>query len=323
MKSVLLNGVSAVCLLLLAGCGPLAQLAAATGGGPIDLDGDGVVTAAEKVLQGYSPTYAGAAGGPTTVGAAASSAGGINGFGVGTAGVTSAADTTGTYKTANIKLVGNDLQVTVDGKSYTMSATDSYQNATIAGKSYSVRNFGVTNAELGGAGNIAARNVGSTLTLNDTASLTIFVKNYARAAAAGNFNYSYDGYSIIATGLETPASGIPTSIVSYSGGWFLISGLGATGTSSGQVSGVSGDFQLTANFGTKAVTMLAKDGSNQNIASVTGKISGNKFVGTSTGQFAGDVAGGFYGTNAQEVAGVGNGTYASQHAEVGFIGTSR
>jgi hypothetical protein len=279
-----------------------------------DLDGNGSISAGEKALQSYRATVAGASGSPATLTDA--KAQGVEGFEAGTLGTVAAADPTGRFATAKIQTTSSGLKVTVDGTTFTMPVGQAPMSQTINGHVFQVALYGQLDGNYVPSGNTAV-----TLEIDD-ASLTMFIKNYQAAYDAGQnvTNYTYDGYAIIATGRETSTDHLPTVIAQYKGGWFLISG--ANSANSGSVGGSSGQFTATVDFNAKTLAAVVQDFSNSTVATATAKISGNKFIGTATGSnFNGEIIGGFYGPNAEQIAGVGHGLSSSENAELGFIGT--
>lgn len=283
-----------------------------------DLDGNGKVSAGEKALQSYSPTVASSKG---TLASAESK--GIEGFGSGTLSSNAAADVTGTFLTGKIQTTADGLKVTVDGHDYFMPTYASAQTTTLNGQTVRVALFGKVKTVNGVP--VVKGDVAAKLDMGD-ASLTMFVKNYAATYDSGQsiYNYTYDGYAIIAAGRETSAGHLPTAIAEYKGGWFLISGLGGNSASSSSIGTNGGDFTAEVDFNKKTIDALAKDYYGATAATATGTLSGNKFTATATGSgFNGQIIGGFYGTSAQQIAGVGHGKANGENAELGFIGNKQ
>jgi len=304
---------------LLSGC-DAATIAAITGGKGHTID---------DVLAGYTPTVAGASGAPADITTAINQ--GVQGFGVGSGNLGAAATLTGTYINGEIHATQTGLDVTVDGSTFHIPATtDSHftnRSVTAAGHTYQLLTYSdrVDTLDAGQAiglgGNVAVSWQGQ------YASLTGFLKNLQQTydhTSATPWNGTYDGFSLLATGIETPTSGLPTTIAYYNGYWFVLSNVGqqsATGLAQSQ-----GVLHADVNFGTKEFTLAMNDFANHAQSTGSGIITGNKFTGTMThtasGGYDGDVVGQFDGPNANELVGAGSGSTDGQGAVTGFIATN-
>jgi hypothetical protein len=297
MRKLVSLGVSLTVLPLMAGCSivDLARLAGVSL--PRDVDGDGVISSAEAALAGYSKSYA-QAGSTLTVTEAQKGSGGLAGYGV-TSVVpgNTRTDATTTFTTASIQMAADNSSLTVsaNGTTYTLPQTASPGTIQVNGKDYTVYGFGFQPHEP--LEDYGPANVGATLS-GQYSSLAFFFKNANWSQGTG---LTYDGYTLIATGLETPDSGLPTQIVEYGGNWYLIVGDQTT----------SGTFTAEANFETDALSVVAYSWAGNEAGTGSATINGNQFAGTVSGpetSLNGDMIGAFYGPNAEEIAGTAQGT---------------
>lgn len=124
------------------------------------------------------------------------------------------------------------------------------------------------------------------------------------------------------TGTLTPVQNLP-SVAVYSGNWN--SGLTQNGRPIG--AGEIGRFSATANFGQrKEVTGTFRDNTGQTIIRMDADIKGNQFEGKfkdTSNRNISDVEGGFFGPNAEEIAGASSVTQAGEGIAISFIGTKR
>lgn len=118
----------------------------------------------------------------------------------------------------------------------------------------------------------------------------------------------------------TPTANLP-AIANYRGTW------NAAAAAPGAVGfGEVGNFTATADFGPRQkVTGNFRDTRGQNVAALDAKINGNEFSGEfSDPSGAGetiDINGGFFGPNAEEIAGAGAVVDGSDKIAVSFIGS--
>lgn len=106
-------------------------------------------------------------------------------------------------------------------------------------------------------------------------------------------------------GVDTPTSGLPNQSAIYEGAWEIAHNSGAAND--------SGIFEADADFDASRIDFAIGDKNGSVVGSGTGTIAGNSFDSTfdvnTTGSGVGtasnnDVAGNFYGPNAEEMAGI-------------------
>lgn len=277
-----------------------------------DIDGDNTVSAGEQVLSAYAPTVA-TVGGPsvTTLQQA-----GLQGFAASTTqNIAAITNTTGTFKVATITMAagGASLTIQVDGQTFVLPSSGPSQT----GKMFA----GGPDATFYAFGAAPGTNGSQASVINGAySSLAVFGKDVTLATPGTPSSNA--GYVLVATGAETPVSGLPAQIATYKGSWGIALANG--------VAGSSGQFDATANFANKTLSWdVIANGSPA--GSGTATISGNKFAGNFTNSLAqqgglvnpeacvadctwngtGQVIGAFYGPNAEEVAGVLSGSSTS------------
>jgi len=109
----------------------------------------------------------------------------------------------------------------------------------------------------------------------------------------------------------------------YRGNWNAVAtdGPRITDVDGGEV----GTFSATADFGARQeVTGTLRNNTGQTAARLNGDIEGNQFTGTlsdTTSSRLGDVNGGFYGPNAEEIAGAGAFEDGQDKLAISFIGS--
>ncbi|MCZ4271856.1 transferrin-binding protein-like solute binding protein [Maritalea porphyrae] len=278
----------------------------------VDIDGNGSVSAGERAMTAYAATYA-QDGSPSNVLSAQQRAAGISGFATGSNGLVSAAAGANGYTTASVHVSDDKktLTITVDGKKHTISGNGVSHVEKINGKDYQALAFGY--GDLSNSTN--GTDVASILN-GDFASLAFLFKN----AKGNGQNYSIqtnEGYTMIATGLETPVDKLPSQKASYGGDFYIITNNGGGGF---------GNFDAIADFGNKTITADTSYEGTKN-GGFTGTIAGNKFSGAVTSisdrDYEGDVVGAFYGPNAEEIAGASVGTMNNVDASAFFIGNKK
>jgi len=264
------------------------------------------LTPAQKVLAAYTPIEA-TAGGPS-INDAQKKAGGIQGFGAATAGATSAASTVGTYVVGNVdRSQANTLKITVGEKEYTL--TQGETGTTTGGHEW----FAYGNTAHTGTD----PSKGAYVLNSDYVSLAAFTKGEKwqpvdPSVDPGNEDDEWtipnmEGYGMIVTGLQTPVDHLPKQTANYHGDYYFA---GINPDDGEGTFGASGEFDMTANFETNKLTGSAKVyGAAEPVhTTFDANISGSQFSGTATRQYTtgmnGQLAGAFYGPNAEEIAGV-------------------
>jgi hypothetical protein len=260
--------------------------------------------------------------------------GGIAGFGVATAGATSAVQTAGTYVLGNVQKIGDyTLKIKVGGQEYTLTGGTA---GTTGQNGWAYTAYGNTSRS-----SAPGERNGAFLLNTENASLAMFTKGGDAWEEVGVEDDEWtipnmEGYGMIVTGLQTPKENLPTETAKYKGEYYYAA-VASDGTSDSiGTFGASGSFDMTADFGTNKLTGYARviggggAPDDHDHTEFNGTIDGNQFYGTTkrltdvgmNGQFAG----GFYGTNAQEIAGVGYGKAQPEQlgqevdASMAFIG---
>lgn len=117
--------------------------------------------------------------------------------------------------------------------------------------------------------------------------------------------------SVMRGGVETPSGGPPNQSAVYEGIW---------AAPNSHMIGEGGVFEADANFDAGSIRFDFKDDSGTNVGSGAGSISGNAFNSTyNASRSSGNVTGNFYGPNAEEIAGLIEGT-AEEQADFGEDG---
>lgn len=289
---------------------PLVFVLSACGGGaggPGGVGGQTTGFTSSQVLTAYKSTEA-TAGGPPSINAAQQEAGGIQGFGAATAGATSAVSTVGTYVVGNIdRSQTNTLKIKVGEKEYTLTQGDA--GTTDSGHEW----FAYGNT----AHTSTDDSKGAYVLNSDYVSLAAFTKGgkwqpVDPSVDPGNEDDEWtipdmEGYGMIVTGLQTPVDNLPKQTADYHGDYYFA---GINSDDGEGTFGASGEFDMTANFETNKLTGSAKVyGAAEPVHTIfDANISGSQFSGTATRKYAtglnGQLAGAFYGPNAEEIAGV-------------------
>jgi hypothetical protein len=303
---------------------PLAFVLSACGGGAGGPGGAGGQTTgftSSKVLTAYAQTEA--KDGTKTIDDAQKD--GIEGYGVATddAAKSAVVATAGTYVIGKVQKDGSDkLTITVGGKEYKLSGG---QNNTTGQPGLAYTAYGNTahSQAATGAGDTDPNN-GAYVLNGQYTSLAAFIKGGGTWHEIGDEDDEWnipdmEGYGMIVTGLQTPKENMPSQTANYHGEYYY-----ASVDSSGDGNfGASGSFDMTADFGDSKLTGRARvigghgAPDDPDHTEFTGTIHGNQFDGTTKNIAAagagysgmdGTFAGGFYGPNAEEIAGVGTGT---------------
>ena len=262
-----------------------------------------------QVLTAYGRTFATSNAFNVTTAQAA----GIQGFAAGP-GLPNAALGASSFKTAVVTLSSDkkSLGIQIEGKTYNLKEMGAPQIVAVNGKNYTAYGFSAN----GAFPSSGARQDAAAVLNGQYASLAVFLKNSSQTSPAPHNN---DGFAVIATGGETEVGRLPTQVVNYGGSWFLVTSQTYD----------EGKFTARVDFNAKNIDWSTTNSQNLASGSGTATIDGSQFTGkvnftgSSTGN--GDVAGAFFGPNAEEMAGVVSGNVAiggnpSQPVGGGFIG---
>ena len=262
-----------------------------------------------QVLTAYGRTFATSNAFNVTTAQAA----GIQGFASGP-GLPNAALGASSFKTAVVTLSSDkkSLGIQIEGKTYNLKEMAAPQVVTINGKNYTAYGFSAN----GAIPTSGSRQDAAVILNGQYASLAAFLKNSSQTSPAPHNN---DGFAVIATGGETEVGRLPTQVVNYGGSWYLVTSQTYD----------EGKFTAKVDFNAKNLAWSSTNSQNLPSGSGTATIDGNQFTGkvNFSGAIAGsgDLAGAFYGPNAEEMAGVVSGNVAvnggaSQPVGGGFIG---
>jgi hypothetical protein len=304
---------------------PLVFVLSACGGGaggPGGVGGQTTGFTSSQVLTAYKSTEAK----DDTKKIADAQEDGIEGYGVATddAAKSAVASTAGTYVIGKVQKNGDDkLTITVGGKEYKLSGGKSGNTGQLDLAYTAYGNTAHSSAD-GGGGDTNPNNGAYVLNAKYT-SLAAFIKGGGTWSEIGHEDDEWnipdmEGYGMIVTGLQTPKANMPTETAKNKGEYYYAS---IDSYGSGNF-GASGSFDMTADFGNDTLTGYARviggigDPDDPDHTEFNGTIDGNQFHGTTKdiadhtkvdySGMTGTFAGGFYGPNAEEIAGVGTGT---------------
>lgn len=149
---------------------------------------------------------------------------------------------------------------------------------------------------------------------------SLFVKGSDLTNPAGSGRVTDVGAAI--NGTLTPVENLP-SVAFYRGEWNAVATDGPTAGAVGL--GQIGNFSATADFGSRQdVSGTFRDDSGQTVLRLDADITGNEFAGTfsdTSNNEVSSVNGGFFGPNAEEIAGVSAARDGDDAIAVGFIGS--
>lgn len=295
-------GVSALSLLL-------AACSQTTGGSPAPTaQGPTASTIASAYVASGAKTYG--ASGATTSAAALAAPGGNRAFGVGTGLAGRAAGSTpATVKLGNIAIdnTNRTMTLTIDGVPRTLNLAEQVGYS----KQYGYMNGQPIGDEVVVVADIPFMENGRPV--DGYVSLALHAKgaNWQRQGLR-DIAITAEEYNILVSGLLTPEARLPTSArASYAATWLV----SADGNLENIQTG-NGIAKITADFTNKTISGRAAEGHyisdlNNAHTNISGTISGNTFSGTTnrtgSGGLNGEFSGGFFGPNAEQVAGTGTG----------------
>ncbi len=296
---------SACCAALLSGCGtPVTEV----------LDpgkvGGGTPLTSTQMMSSYKPTMADPANPGRTI-TQAQEQGPVEGFGLASATQTAATTTVGTYAIGKVdRSEPGKVKIEFGGQSYTMNRNGLTGGRNIGGKNYAYHGFGNT------MGNPAAGQNGAILMNSDYVSVAAFVKGGGAWQQPIPSKDQWvvpgaDGYGLLVTGLETPGANMPKNQTAMYNGQYVF----GVKDGSDVIIGPDGFVSMNVDFNTNKITGFARSFDHPAPHTLVNAeiVNQNQFAGkvsrgpnNPTGM-NGDIAGAFFGPNAEQMAGAGVG----------------